>query len=177
MRCLSAGEGADAGAVRVLVVPAAAHDDTHAIRFEDLIPAEETLQRIAEQLDDRRLVGTRVSVEPPLYRGVTVVATLRTRPKASAARVREEAVAALNRYLNPLVGGPEGNGWPWGRPLQAGEVFSVLQEIRGVDLVEDVRIFGANPVTGERGQQAARLELEPNSLVFSYEHQIRIEEG
>jgi predicted phage baseplate assembly protein len=177
VRCLSAGEGADAGAVRVLVVPAAAHDATNAIRFEDLIPAEETLQRVAEQLDDRRLVGTRLSVEPPLYRGVTVVATLRARAKASAARVRTEAVEALNRYLNPLIGGPDGDGWPWGRPLQAGEVFSVLQGIRGVELVEDARIFGANPVTGERGQQAARLELEPNSLVFSFEHQIRVEEG
>jgi hypothetical protein len=46
----------------------------------------------------------------------------------------------------------------------------------GVELVEDVRLFGANPVTGERGKETTRLELEPNSLVFSYSHQIRVEE-
>ncbi|HWS48189.1 MAG TPA: putative baseplate assembly protein, partial [Acidimicrobiia bacterium] len=176
VRCLAAGEGADAGAVRILVVPAAAME-RGVIRFEDLVPSEETLQRIAAMLDEVRLVGTRLSVEPPLFRGVTVVATIKARPRASAARVRDEAVEALNRYLNPLTGGPDGEGWPWGRPLQAGEVFSVLQGVRGVDLVEDARIFGANPVTGERGQQTTRLELEPNSLVFSYEHQIRVEEA
>jgi predicted phage baseplate assembly protein len=176
VRCLPAGEGTDAGAVRVLVVPAAAAE-RGVIRFEDLIPSEETLARIVETLDETRLVGTRVSVEPPMYRGVTVVATVRARPKASAARVREAAVEALNLYLNPLMGGPDGDGWPWGRPLQAGEVYSVLQAIPGVELIEDARIFGANPVTGERGQQATRLELEPNSLVFSYEHQVRVEQA
>lgn len=176
VRCLAAGEGTDAGAVRVLVVPAAASDHG-LIRFEDLVPSEETMMRIVGTLDVTRLVGTRISVEPPLYRGVTVVATVRARPKASAARVRDAAVEALNLYLNPLVGGPDGNGWPWGRPLQAGEVYSVLQAIPGVELIEDARIFGANPVTGERGQQAQRLELEPNSLVFSYEHQVRVEQA
>jgi hypothetical protein len=56
-------------------------------------------------------------------------------------------------------------------------VFAVLQNIRGVGLVQDVRVFGANPLTGERGEQTQRLDLEPNSLVFSYEHQIRVEEA
>ncbi len=176
VRCLPAGDGTDAGAVRVLVVPAAASEHG-LIRFEDLVPSEETMMRIVGTLDVTRLVGTRISVEPPLYRGVTVVATVRARPKASAARVRDAAVEALNLYLNPLVGGPDGTGWPWGRPLQAGEVYAVLQAIPGVELIEDARIFGANPVTGERGQQAQRLELEPNSLVFSYEHQVRVEQA
>jgi predicted phage baseplate assembly protein len=175
VRCLPAGEGADAGAVRVLVVPAAAIENGQ-IRFADLVPSEDTLHRIADLLDEMRLVGTRVSVEPPLYHGVTVVATLRARPKASAARVRDEAILALNEYVNPLMGGVDGGGWPWGRPLQAGEIYSVLQAVPGVDLIEDVRIFSADPITGERGQETQRLELEANSLVFSYEHRIRVEQ-
>jgi len=175
VRCLSAGEGADAGAVRVLVVPAAPVE-RGLIQFEDLIPDEATLERIAELLDATRLVGTRVSVEPPMYRGVTVVASLRPRARTSASRVREEALERLNTYLNPLVGGPDREGWPWGRALQTGEVFAILQSVRGVDTIEDVRVFGANPVSGERGQQTSRLELEPNSLVFSYQHQLRMEE-
>ena len=42
-------------------------------------------------------------------------------------------------------------------------------------MVEDVRIFGADPVTGERGKQTDRLELEPHALVFSYDHQVLVE--
>jgi hypothetical protein len=44
-----------------------------------------------------------------------------------------------------------------------------------VELVEDVRIFGADPTTGARGQATQRLEVAANSLVFSYEHQVRVE--
>jgi hypothetical protein len=82
----------------------------------------------------------------------------------------------LETYFNPLVGGPDGSGWPWGRPVQAGEAFAALQGLTGVDLVEDVRLFGANMVTGERGAPAQRLELDPNGLVFSYQHQVRVSE-
>ena len=38
-----------------------------------------------------------------------------------------------------------------------------------------LRLFGANPVTGERGPATARVVLEPDSLVVSYEHQIRVD--
>ena len=68
----------------------------------------------------------------------------------------------------------DGTGWAWGRPAQSGDAFSVLQSVRGVDVVEDVRLFGANPVTGERGDATTRLELAANSLVFSYEHQVQV---
>jgi predicted phage baseplate assembly protein len=176
VRCLPAGEGsAEAGSVRVLVVPAAPNQ-RHRIQFEDLVPNPDTLERIAARLDQVRLVGVRVSVEPPLYRGVTVVARLVARPRANRSRIQEDALDAIYQLLNPLTGGAGGTGWPFGRPVYAGEVFAALQAVVGVELVEDVRLFGANPVTGERGKETTKLELEPNSLVFSYSHQIRVEE-
>jgi predicted phage baseplate assembly protein len=174
VRCLAAGEGLEAGSVRILVVPTAP-DDRGRLRFEQLIPSEETLRAIASRLDECRLVGTRVLVEPPLYQGVTIVARLRSRPRASAARVEAAALDALFGHLNPISGGPDGQGWPFGRPVQSGEIFSILQSVPDVELVEDVRIFGADPTTGSRGSATQRLEVASNSLVFSYEHQVRVE--
>ena len=174
-KCLPAGDGADAGSVRILVVPAAPIIDGK-ISFEHLVPSEETMARILNALDGARLVGTRVIIEPPVYQGVTVVAQVKARPKISVVRVREEASRVLHRYFNPLVGGPDGKGWPWGRPIQSGEAYTALQEIRGVDFVEEIRVFGANPVTGERGQATTRLELASSAIAFSYEHQIRVVE-
>ncbi|HEX6660004.1 MAG TPA: putative baseplate assembly protein [Ilumatobacter sp.] len=173
VRCIPAQTAEDAGHVTVCIVPAAAREND-ILRFEDLLPTEPTLAAIAERLEDSRIIGSVVHVEPPTYQGVTVVARLRSTPRADPERVRSEATAALHRYFDPLVGGPNGKGWPWGRPAQAGDAFSVLQRIAGVDVVEDVRLFGANPVTGERGEATARLELAANSLVFSYEHQVRV---
>jgi predicted phage baseplate assembly protein len=176
VRCVTAGDDdVDAGAVRVLIVPAAAQV-AGKIDFAELVPGEETLARISERLDEVRLIGTRVLVSPPKYRGVTVVARVIARPRLDTARVRADALEALYKHLNPISGGPDGKGWPFGRPVQAGDVYALLQRVRGVDLVEDVRLFGANPVTGERGEEAQRLDVDPHSLIFSYEHHIRVED-
>ena len=175
VRCVAAGEGADAGSVRVLITPAAGMTNG-SIRFEDLVPSTDLLERIAAHLDRLRVIGTRLVVEPPTYQGVTIVAQLRAKRKASPTRIREQALERLESYFNPLIGGPTGDGWPWGRPVQAGEAFAVLQGLPGVDMVEDVKLFGANMVTGERGAQSQRLELDPNSLAFSFHHQVRVSE-
>jgi len=176
VHAVGAGDGADAGSVRVLVVPAAQTADGR-LRFEQLVPSDDTLARVAARLDEARVVGTRVIVEPPVYRGITIVARLRPRPRVTPARLQEDALRALYAYFNPITGGPDGAGWPFGRPVQMGEVFSVLQRVRGTELVDDVRLFGADPITGQRGQATQRLDLEAHALVFSYEHQLMVEEG
>ncbi len=173
---LTAALTARAGGLRVLVVPAVGDDGTGRLRFEELMPPERMLAAIGRQLDERRCLGARIMVEPPYYQGVTVVAKLLARPRASLDKLRNRATEALYRYLNPTTGGPEGTGWPFGRPVQAGEVFAVLQQLAGVDMVEDVRLFGANPVTGERGEECQRLDVDRHSLIFSFEHHVRVED-
>ncbi|MFJ8312982.1 MULTISPECIES: putative baseplate assembly protein [unclassified Streptomyces] len=177
VRCVpaTAGEG---GAVRVLVVPDAVADEGEGdrLRFEQLIPSEQVLRAIATALDERRLVGTRLVVEPPAYQGVTVVARLVV-PAGQADRVRETALAALFGHLNPLRGGADGEGWAFGRPVQYGEVFGVLQRVAGRGLVEEVKLFPADPITGRRGAPAERVDVGANALVFSYQHQVVVNEA
>jgi hypothetical protein len=91
--------------------------------------------------------------------------------------LEQDCVEALYRYFSPLTGGPDSNGWPFGRPLHSGEVYAVLQRVPGVEYVQDVRLFGADPITGQRGDAVQRLELGPSTLVFSFEHLVRVDEG
>ncbi len=56
-------------------------------------------------------------------------------------------------------------------------MYALLQSVRGVDVVEDVRLYGANPVTGERGAEVSRLPVGPGGLLFSYDHQVRVEKN
>jgi predicted phage baseplate assembly protein len=174
IRAIGAGDGADAGSVRVLVVPDVVSRDGW-LRFDQLVPTEDTLQTITDRIEEARVIGSRVIIEPPIYRGVTIVAKLRARPRQNPVRLQDEALKALYAYFDPIIGGPEGKGWPFGRPVNIGEVYSVLQRLRGTEFVEDARLFGADPVSGERGQQTQRLELEPHALIFSYEHQVLVE--
>ncbi|MBW5254062.1 putative baseplate assembly protein [Streptomyces poriferorum] len=170
VRCLPAVAG-EGGAVRVLVVPDAVPDEGGRLRFEQLIPPDSVLAAVSGRLDERRLVGTRLIVEPPAYVGVTVVAEL-VADAVDADRVRAEALDALFRHIDPLRGGTDGTGWPFGRPVQYGEIFAVLQAVPGVRLVDEVRLFPADPLTGRRGGAADRIDVAANALVFSHQHQV-----
>lgn len=161
------------GSVRVLVVPSV-NDDRGRLEFGQLVPEEATLQRIATALDSRRVLGVRVSVEPARYQGVTAVARCRGRDGYLASNVEESAREALFRYFHPLTGGPDGAGWPFGRTVHVGEVYSVLQQVHGIDIVEDARLFPADPVTGQRSGAQQQIELDAGALVFSFDHQVRV---
>jgi hypothetical protein len=38
-----------------------------------------------------------------------------------------------------------------------------------------VRLYAANPVTGLRGQETARIAVGAGGLLFSFDHQVRVE--
>jgi predicted phage baseplate assembly protein len=177
VRAVAASDDAP-GVVRVLVVPAVGDaDDRGSLRFEHLVPSDEVLEATSAYLDERRCLGARVVVEPPTYQGITVVARVRPRPRVDGARLKTAAVTALNRYFHPLSGGPDGDGWPFGRPILVGEVYAVLQGVTGTELVEEVRLYAADPLTGTRGEQVTRIDPGPHALVFSYQHQVQVLEG
>ena len=163
----------DDGVVRVLLVPSGG--DAHARRpFADLQPSPDSLRRVADAIDERRVLGARVVVEPPQYRGLTVVGQLRARAGHAAADVEAAALAALYRHHDPVQGGAEGTGWEFGRAVQYGDVFAVLQRVPGVDAVDDVRLYPVDPVTGERGEACRTVPLARGALVVGHDHRLRV---
>jgi hypothetical protein len=91
-----------------------------------------------------------------------------------ARRVKQAAEQALFRYINPLVGGPDGRGWPFGHPVTMGEVYAALQRVPGVELIESLELFGADAENGANKKKAERVEVPPNWLVFSLDHVINV---
>jgi predicted phage baseplate assembly protein len=176
VRCIPAGSAGEAPAVRVLVVPAAASDRGR-LRLEQLQVADATKATIVARLEECRLVGTRVVVEEPTYQGLTVVAKLRARPRTRPADLRQAALDALYSYFHPITGGPDGDGWPFGRPAHVGDVYSALQSLPATEMVEDVRLFAAHAVEGTRGEATQKVVIDANALIFSYEHQVLVVGG
>ena len=176
VHCTPSREGDQGEGVLVLVVPNVAGDEVGRVLRDDLVPEEGMLQRIAETLDTHRLVGTRVLVAPPQYAGLTVVADVHARERYDAEEVHDEVLRALYGLLDPLTGGPDGGGWPFGRSVQSHEVHAALARIPGVDMAQEVSVtlFPADADTGRRGAAVQRMDLPPTGLVFSYEHQVRV---
>jgi predicted phage baseplate assembly protein len=177
VHCAASREGDQGEGVLVLVIPHLAGDEVGRIRLADLTPEDDMLRRISDALDACRLVGTRILVAPPHYTGLTVVADVHARERFDAEEVHQEVLRALYGFLDPLTGGPDGTGWPFGRSVQAHEVHTALARIPGVDMAQElsVTLFPADPETGHRQKPVQRLDLQPNGLVFSYEHQVRVQ--
>lgn len=175
--CLTAADEREAGVVRVLIVPHVSSDLMNMVRREDLDPLPDTIQRIKTHLNQRRLIGTRLVVEPPVYRGVTVVVTLSALPGFGVEKLRQDVQLALNRLLHPLTGGPAGTGWPIARAVQVHEVTAALAPIPGVDMARKVtvQLFAVDPATGRRGESADVIPLARNELVYSFgRHSVRV---
>jgi len=87
--------------------------------------------------------------------------------------VQAQAEAALYRYLNPFLGGPNGTGWPFGRDLHVSEIYALLQQLPGVEFVEEL-----NLLLGEDANRtpiaAPRLTTPPHALVCSGLHRVRV---
>jgi predicted phage baseplate assembly protein len=160
--------------VRVLVLPDVVGYGPGRLPFAALTPGKDLLGRISAALDRRRMVGIRVVVEPPRYRGITVAIRLRARRDRDCERLAEDALAALYRWLHPRDGGPGGFGWPFGRPVTLGDVHAALAGLPDLDYMEDARLYPADPVTGARAEAAQHVEVAADELPFSFDHQVQV---
>jgi predicted phage baseplate assembly protein len=171
-RCLTARDWADP--VRVLLVPDVPVEPDGEVPFEDLVPDPDVLAAVAATLEEHRCLGARVVVEPPRYQGVTISAEVVAEPGADPVRVRDDALARLNRYFNPLVGGRDGDGWPFGQAIHVGDAYASLQGVPGVAYVEEVRLYAADPRARTRGAETARITLDADTLAYSFEPHVTV---
>ncbi len=167
----------DGGAVPLHIVPHVFPADRQ-LSYEQLSPDPELLDEVAQYLDDRRLIGTTVQLLPCKFRGLSVVVNLQASPLADTARVEEDVAHALYTYLNPLVGGNvvgPGEGWPFGRALNQGELYGVVHAVSGVEFVKILRIYETDLRTGEQSPKPAgtHIVLEPDELIASGAHIVK----
>jgi predicted phage baseplate assembly protein len=174
-RCVPAGtDGAEAGAVRVLLVPQVEDGENSSLDFGQLLPSDELLQTVTSYLDERRVVGSRVAVESAAYIPISIVARMRAKPRYDVRKLEKAALTALYDYFHPVHGGPDGTGWPFGRAVAPGEAYSILNRVPGVEAVEDVRLYPALPLENRREAQVPVINPGPNELVFSWDHQVQV---
>ncbi|MGI0487844.1 putative baseplate assembly protein [Pantanalinema rosaneae CENA516] len=147
-RCLPATKSHEAGIVRLLVVPKVNLEPIY--RAEGIHPDQFSLsptlqQRILSFLADRKLLGVEVKLEQPEYVGVSVRAEVGLSPEYNNPQSRDEILRTLRvllyRFLNPLTGGLDGNGWQFGRPVYQSDIVALFQQVPGVRYLGVVQLF------------------------------------
>lgn len=161
--------GTRAGVVTVLLVPDLP-DPARRIAQNELQPLNRQLADTVERyLDERRLLTTELVIGSPSYTIVVVRATLRASPNVQLETLQRDAEARLYQFLNPIVGGPTGDGWPFGRALYVSEVYAVLQNTPGLGFIEEVQLLiDGSPLA------APQTDLAADALVLSGTHQLTV---
>jgi predicted phage baseplate assembly protein len=174
------------GQVVVIVLPGdgVSQQSRDPATVQTWIPAErltfsaELQTAVTAYLDERRPLGITLEVRPPQYIWIGISATLRLPPRSDSAllgAVKQRAEAVLYEYLNPFVGGPRGDGWPFGRELYQSEIYSLLQRVPHVEFVEEVRIrVGEQEGSAAASEAPARLALPRHGVICSDQHHVEV---
>lgn len=103
-------------------------------------PSEGFLRTVRNYLETRRLVTTNIHVVGPHYVKVAVRGRVFLKKGASASEVGQAVRKALSEFLDPIRGGPDGDGWQFGRSVFPSEIYQQLAKIAGVDYVAGVAL-------------------------------------
>ncbi|MCW6037849.1 putative baseplate assembly protein [Spirulina subsalsa FACHB-351] len=176
VRCLPA-DARHAGSIQLLVVP---QTNTRGIEEEQGIAPEQfsltpqLKEYLLAHLRDRTLLGIQVKCEEPQYIGVSVQTEISLEPIYNTPEARQEILSrlriALYRFLNPLTGGPHGQGWAFGRPVYPSDIIALFQKVPGILYLGAIQLFAIQSVEGQwtRMPPTSMIDPGPNGLICSW---------
>ena len=126
-------------------------------------PSPAMLGEIADFLEPRLLLTNIHHVVKPDYVTVKIKARIHIRedvPLANALDVIDGPEVGLVAFFDPHTGGPDGDGWPFGRGVYASEIYAILSRLPVVDYVDDVLVTGPDNQPSDVG-----VSLHPHQLV------------
>ncbi|HSE40984.1 MAG TPA: putative baseplate assembly protein, partial [Acidobacteriota bacterium] len=154
------------GVITLVVVPYARKGTTRPM------PGTDFKRSIQDHLNRHRLVTSAVYVVGPHYVEISVKCKVRIVPRNDPTKVVKGIQDTLDRFLDPFVGGPEKNGWPFGRSVFASELYQVIDGVEGVDFASNLSIL--TDLT-DQTQATNIVKLPPAGLTVSGKHQIEYE--
>lgn len=156
------------GAVTVFLVPDVSRPDVLSEDSEESdgtlvesafvaapVPDPGALAAIRAQLNKRRLVASEVFILAPRYRPIAITVSVETNA-ADRVKLSEKIKLGLRRFLDPLIGGDTGEGWPFGEPLRPSALLREAQralENEGSVTEVSVKLLDSPPSDGEQKNQ------------------------
>ena len=75
---------------------------------------------------------------------------------------------AIDAFLHPLSGGPDGRGWSFGQSVHLSQLARLIENIEGVDYASDIRLAVEDQVFADS------VALERNALPAAGKHELRM---
>jgi hypothetical protein len=114
----------------------------------------------------------------PLYVQVSVDVELALTALELASDVEQAIEQGLARFLHPLTGGFDGQGWDFGREPHRSDLYTLLEAIPGVDHVHSLAILQTPDrrldLTISAAEDLSRTKQTGGFLVYSGAHNIRL---
>lgn len=110
---------------------------------------DEVLRYLETRAPAGLIAADRVLVEGPEYFPVDVSVTVVPERNDEAGPVETRTRAALETFLHPLRGGPEGKGWSFGRSVYRSDVARVLESVEGLDHASLIELSVNGQLRGE----------------------------
>jgi len=150
--------------VKVIVVPEVP---------KNMLPNEELseglIKTVYNHLCKHRLITTQIEVAGAEYVEISVKATVKIKPEYETSKVKQNVEEILQEFLHPITGGPDGNGWPFGRSVFKSEIYERIDNMESVDCVHNIQLEN-----GKYSFDGLKIEIPENALVYSKTHNITI---
>ncbi len=154
------------GAVTVFILPDVPRPDELDDDFDQTliesafvaapVPDAGALATVQQLLDKARLAGSEVFVLPPRYVDVAITIDIESNA-ANKAELSRRIDRRLRRFFDPLIGGDEGAGWPFGEPVRPSVILREAQR-ELTDQGKVVQIFIELPVQSKPDKQIHKFK-------------------
>jgi predicted phage baseplate assembly protein len=104
-------------------------------------PNQTTLKAVCAYLDTHRLLTSEVYVVGPVYRKIQIQVQLVVLPSFDLATVKNAVQLNLTNFFDPLKGGTDGTGWPFGGQIYYSDVYRTVIQTPGIQRIEDNQLL------------------------------------
>jgi len=119
--------------LKIIIIPEGEEDKP--------IPSLRLIRTVEKYLLDRTLnliLPGNVVVQEPIYQEISITAEVVPESMDIAIPLEEDILKKLKEFLHPLTGGPEKNGWEFGRSVHISDIYALLEGIKGVDHLNEL---------------------------------------
>jgi len=145
----------DIGTVSVIIVPQSYDAQP--------LPSPELLNIVKTYLEKHAIATANIVVVAPLYIKVSIKVELVILPDCSAIVV-ENVQQVLNRFLHPLTGGDDKQGWQFGRVPHESDLYAQIKTVPGIDYIRHLEIV--------KKEDLEKIKNTERFLIYSGTHDI-----